>query len=190
MPDYDSLELWHDGEWCNCHAEDVFCGMEHPEFNLCKFIYDSAKTSFYKIVPEKPCGSFAIKCGTIIEAKETVTRKAPLALHGPFFHFAKGAFNTLLWHDVLAWDYKSRIYKVKPLTTVVGNDCEGKAQYGAQKLMFLNKVPFNQMLKKALQELDENREQIIRMNPLCYEDKKIEAIITAWKKHKISDQVY
>lgn len=190
MPDYDSLELWYDGERCNCHAEDVFYEMECPEFNLCKFIYDPANTSFYKIVPEKFCGSFSIKCGTIIEAKEHVARKVPLALHGPFIHFAKGAFNALLWHDTLAWDYKSRIYKIKPLTPVVGNDCEGKAQYGAQKLMFLNRVSFNQMLKKALQELDENREQIVRMNSLCYEDKTIEAIINAWKKHRVSELVY
>ena len=73
---------------------------------------------------------------------------------------------------------------------MVGNDCEGKAQYGAQKLMFLNRVSFNQMLKKALQELDENREQIVRMNSLCYEDKTIEAIINAWKKHRVSELVY
>ena len=191
MPDYDNLELWYDGNWCNCHAEDVFYGMEHPEFNLCKFIYNQEKTSFYKIVPRKSHGSMTIKCGTIIEAQEPVAHKAPLALHGPFIHFAKGAFNALLWNDVFVQEYNnSMIYKVKPLTTVVGNDCEGKAQYGAQKLMFLNKVTYNQMLKKALQELEENREQIVCMNPLCYEEKTIEAIIRVWKKHKGSEYVF
>lgn len=187
MVDYDNLTLWYDGD-----LYDYDAGIDRP--NYCRFVYEPGKTSFYKIVTKynipDGCDSVNIKSGTVMEYKKSEIAQAPFGLQGPFFHFSKGAFNTMLWRESLDYDWNGKIYKVQPLSPVVGNICEGKAQFGAERLMFLNKISFKQMITKALQELEEDREQTMIMNPLCYDDKALPLIIRAWKKNKCSSYIY
>lgn len=187
MVDYDNLSLWCDESWYDYNAK-----IGKP--NYCRFVYDPAKTNFYKLVTEHniPDGynSVNIKSGTIMEYKNAEIAQAPFGLQGPFFHFSKGAFNTMLWRESLDYDWNGKIYKVQPLSPVVGNISEGKAQFGAERLMFLNKVSPKQMIKKALEEFEANCEQIKIMNPLCYDDKALPLIIKAWKKNKCSSYIY
>ncbi len=184
MIDYDELALWQDGFFY-----DYIAPVGEPDY--CSFMYDPAKTSFYKIVTkDNNFNSVKIKSGTILKFNESDTRRASFGLQGPFFHFAKGAFNTTLWRESIDYDEDGEIYKVLPLSPVVGNISEGKAQFGAQRLMFLNRVSPKQLFQKALKELEESPEETKMMNPLCYEEGVLPFLLEAWKKNKLAGYIY
>lgn len=96
--------------------------------------------------------------------------------HG--FHFAQGAFDTMLWHNTLCWPLPEfAIYKVKPIGDVKKERCrdgDGLYQCCATGLTFLGKQDLGQMYDAAVDEYykDPNRYS------------NIEFSVDAWKMHQ------
>lgn len=95
------------------------------------------------------------------------------------FHFAQGAFDTMLWYTILYHHLlkETQIYRVQPLSRVVKQRCqdsEGIYQCGAHQIQFLDKQDINKMYDMAVQEYytDSGKYDNFRIN------------ISLWLKHK------
>ena len=154
---------------------------------FCITFYTRETTMYYKIVTEysfftelyKDTDVFNIADGTIFTAPQKPKHKpdAPKCmLNESCFHFAEGAFDTMLWHTLLIHHTLSaQIYKIKPLTTVIKqrcNDSDGIYQCAAHKIKFLEKQNTDEMYERAINEYDPNRYKNFKIN------------LERWKKHE------
>ena len=95
------------------------------------------------------------------------------------FHFAEGAFDTMLWHTRLCNPFrikKYQIYKIEPIGDVIKSRCVddlGLYQCGTQQIKFISKQDTDEMYDAALAEYakNPNRYKNFNINP------------DRWKKH-------
>ena len=107
---------------------------------------------------------------------------------GPnIFHFCKGAFETMLWHNVLfRWDNLwFRIYEIVPLDTSPifegkSRDRYGFFQHGATEIEFRKQVPIDDIYDAALQEYYDFPQEKAKMYPGL----QMAQVIDACEKHK------
>ena len=95
------------------------------------------------------------------------------------FHFAQGAFDTMLWHTKLGHHLlvDASIYQIQPLTKVKKQRCKddtGIYQCGAHEIKILEKQNINDMYEQAIQEYYTDSKR--------YKNFKID--IDWWKKHQ------
>ena len=90
---------------------------------------------------------------------------------GPeYLHFSQGAFDTMLWHNIL-FRYDSlwfQIYEIVPLSQVYKNRCldnNGFFQCGAEKIEIRSLIDIDDIYKGALQEYCDNPDEKIKMYP-------------------------
>jgi hypothetical protein len=144
---------------------------------------------YYKIVTSKSFFAdlywhfdiFDIQNGTILTAPKN-SRRVPddpkCLLNQHCFHFADGAFDTMLWHTVLCHHVKQyQIYKIEPITNVIKHRCldsDGIYQCGASKIKFIEKQDTDELYDRAIQEYN------------TYHDRydNFDININQWKQHK------
>ncbi len=147
---------------------------------------------YYKIVTERSfftdwCADqnvdvFNIPSGTVFQAPEHSKYKPnnPFCLLGEnCFHFAEGAFDMMMWHDLrLGWRVKQCvIYEIEPIDEVKKERCkdhEGFYQCAANKIKVLGKQKIGDMYDLAVAEYakDPNRYTNIKFD------------VNDWRKHR------
>lgn len=103
-------------------------------------------------------------------------------------HFAEGAFDTMLWQNILIWGFNKNhtIYEIHPLDYIFKERCMdgmGFYQCGAHKIQILSPVGLDEMYERALAEFHQNRKAHIEK----YSNLDISKIIAAWVQHKQSE---
>ena len=136
-------------------------------------------TDFYKNTVTQDV--FNIPNGTILTAPETPlqTPDDPKCLiNTSCFHFARGAFDTMLWHTrLIHHKLASQIYEIRPLGPVIKQRCAdsiGIYQYGATQIKFLNKQNIDDMYDHAIREYHRNQKKYTNF----------EINLDSWKKHE------
>ena len=143
---------------------------------------------YYKIVTE---GSFFtdlcmgidvfnIPYGTVFTAPDhsKYKPKDPKCMLGnSCLHFAQGAFDTMLWYNILSYPFlEDCIYQIQPITKVTKRRAQDSGeiyQCGAHKIKILRKQSIDDMYECAIQEY--------YTNPDRY--KKFKMYIAWWKEH-------
>jgi hypothetical protein len=158
--------------------------------NITKF-FQQTDGYYYKIVTPSSWFADCVNCnmdilnipnGTIFTAPEIPKNYVfyPEGLVSEYgFHFAQGAFDTMLWHNTLCWQVPFSIYKVKPIGDVKKERChdgDGLYQCCATGLRFLEKQDVGKMYDAAVAEYIKN--------PHKYPN--IEVDIDAWRMHQIT----
>ncbi|MBQ9540453.1 MAG: hypothetical protein IJU89_03455 [Alphaproteobacteria bacterium] len=124
---------------------------------------------------------FDIPCETVFTAPNQSKHRPDdpkCMVNNSCFHFAQGAFDTMLWHTKLAHHLlDARIYQIQPLTDVIKQRCQdstGIYQCGAHKIKILEKQNIHNMYELAIQEYytDFDRYKNFKIN------------IDRWKKHQ------
>lgn len=128
-----------------------------------------------------------IQYGTEYVANAPNITKAYMGIKQPVLHFAEGAFDTMLWHSILIWDYNKHhtIYEIEPMTPIIKERCmdgTGIYQCGAQKIKILSPVNLDEMYERAMAEFHQNRKVQIEKYP----NLDISKIIAAWVQHEQS----
>ena len=125
---------------------------------------------------------FNIPAEKVFVAQDTIKHKPQVSrclINESCFHFAEGAFDTMLWYTRLNHHdtAKTQIYSIQPLTNVQKERCKdelGIYQCGAKKIKFLEKQDINTMFNTAVQEYASNQDKY----------KNFEIDLDSWKKHK------
>ena len=129
-----------------------------------------------------------IQYGTEYVANVPNITKEYKGIKQPVLHFAEGAFDTMLWHSALIWNYNKRhhtIYEIEPLTPVFKERCPdsmGIYQCGAHKIKILDSVDLDEMFERAIAEFNQNRKAHIDKYP----DLDISKIMAAFVRHEQS----
>ncbi len=137
--------------------------------------------SFFTHVYDTRVNIFNIPYGKVFTATKHTAYKPddPKCLvNESCFHFADGAFDTMLWHTALCHHVlHCQIYQIEPLSDVIKERCKdskGIYQCGAHKIKFLGKQNIDKMYEQAIQEYYQD--------PDRYTNFKIS--INWWKKHQ------
>lgn len=126
---------------------------------------------------------FDIPCGTVFTAPDQSKHRPDdprCMINNSCFHFAQGAFDTMLWHTLLCHHntLETVIYQIQPLSGVVEKqrcrDSNGIYQCGAHEIKILQKQNIHDMYELAIQEYytDSDRYNNFKIN------------IDWWKKHQ------
>ena len=125
---------------------------------------------YYKIITEysfftslygKDTDVFNIPNCTIFTAPPNPTHKPEspkCMIQKSCFHFADGAFDTMLWHTRLCnpfYTKKYQIYKIEPIGNIIKSRCIddlGIYQCGAQQIKIIGKQDTDELYDSALQE--------------------------------------
>ena len=115
--------------------------------------------SFFTDLLYKKMDVFNIPDGTILTAPQSCRHRPDdpqCMLNQCCFHFAEGAFDTMLWHTILCNRVKQcQIYKIKPLTQITKSRCldsDGIYQCGASQIEFIEKQDTDELYDCAIQE--------------------------------------
>lgn len=140
------------------------------------------KTSFFTDLYGASVDVFNIPYGTIFTASDQSKHRPddPKCMLGnSCFHFAQGAFDTMLWHTLLCRHntVETTIYQIQPLGVVEKQRCQdsnGIYQCGAHKIKILEKQNIHDMYELAIKEYytDSDRYKNFKIN------------IDWWKKHQ------
>lgn len=137
--------------------------------------------SFFTDLYDDTIDVFNIPNGKVFTAPDQSKYKPddPKCLLGnSCFHFAQGAFDTMLWHTKLIHHIlPARIYQIQPLTEVIKQRCQdstGIYQCAAHQIKILKKQNINEMYEQAIQEYYENTDR--------YKNFKIN--VDWWKNHQ------
>lgn len=151
---------------------------------------------YYKIVPWVSCFRqaynieeiHAIAPGTQFVCKEPANwLNIMLLCDPPVLHFARGAFDSLLWYDIFEnlssevhTDFKppTCIYEIRPLSRVVyarSKDEHRLFQYGANKIEFVQRIPLRQIVEDAVKEYNKTT----LWKRIRYKNKEIE-VAKSW----------
>ena len=124
---------------------------------------------------------FNIPYGTVFSAPKASKHRPDdpkCLINESVFHFADGAFDTMLWHTRLIHHVlPCQIYEIQPIGDVIKQRCLddlGLYQCGAQQIKFLKKQNTDEMYELALREYYEN--------PKKYTNFRIS--VDWWKKHQ------